>query len=57
MSCLFTKIFTQKSMTKHLKFYQVLNLDQAGESAGDKWVLVTLEQWGGGGPTPHPEPR
>lgn len=57
MSCLFTKIFTQKSITKHLKFYQVLNLDQAGESAGDKWVLVTLEQWGGGGPPPHPEPR
>lgn len=44
-------------MTKHLKFYQELNLDQAGESAGDKWVLGTLEQWGGVGTPPHSKPE
>ena len=44
MSCLFTMIFTQKSLTKHLKFYQQLDLDQAEESAWDKWVLISREQ-------------
>ena len=37
-------IFTQKSLTKHLKFYQQLDLDQAEESAWDKWVLISREQ-------------
>ena len=31
-------------MTKHLKFYQ--QLDLAGGSAGNKWTLVSLEQLG-----------
>lgn len=34
MSCLFTMIFTQKSMTKHRKLYQQLDPGQAGESVG-----------------------
>lgn len=34
MSCLFTMIFTQKSMTKHLKFYQQRGPGRAGEHAG-----------------------
>lgn len=34
MSCLFTMIFTQKSMTKHWKFYQQLDPGKLGTLRG-----------------------
>lgn len=45
-------------MTKHLKFYQQLDLDQDEESAWDKWVLISPEwrevEGSRDGPRPHP---
>lgn len=56
MSCLFTEIFTQKSMTKHLKFYQELNLNQAENLQGTSgsWLLWSSGVEGVPLPTPSP---
>lgn len=51
---LFTMIFTQKSMTKHLHFWRQLDLNWAGGSSRDKWMPVSLKLLGLHRPTQSP---